>query len=43
MEIFLFYVDIQLNYKLFSQINCVINYKKDEGWKLIDGQQNKTN
>ena len=33
--------DIQLNDKLLSQIHCMINYKEDEGWKLIDGQQNK--
>ena len=33
--------DIQLNDKLLSQIHRMINYKEDEGWKLIDGQQNK--
>ena len=33
--------DIQLNDKLLSQIHCMINYKEDEGWILIDGQKNK--
>ncbi len=33
--------DIQLNDKLLSHIHCMINYKEDEGWILIDGQENK--
>ena len=33
--------DIQLNDKLLSQIHCMINYTENDGWKLIDGQQNK--